>query len=78
MIIVIIYLSGLQIRMRTRKLFSHFSIKTYVAGTQKKHPYESLFEHPKHMFKLMGEETSSPMGNDRSLGSSILFGDTII
>ena len=27
--------AGLQIRVRTRKLFSNFSTKTYVVGTQK-------------------------------------------
>ena len=34
--------------------FSYFSSKTYVVGTQKNRLNETvLFEHPKHMFKLM-------------------------
>ena len=42
--------SGLQISVRIRKLFSLLLIKTYIVATQK----DGSFEHPKHMFKLMG------------------------
>ena len=34
--------SGLQIRVRTGKLFSHFSTKTYVVGTQKNRLIETV------------------------------------
>ena len=38
------------------KHFLHFSPKTYVVGTQKNRLNEMvIFEHPKHMFKLMGK-----------------------
>ena len=45
--------------------FLYFSTKTYVVGTQKNHLNETVqepsqwdgsFEHPKHMFKLMGKK----------------------
>ena len=44
----------------TGKLFSYFSTKTYVVGAQKNCLNETVllgsFEHPKHMFKLMGKQ----------------------
>ena len=50
-------LSGLQIRARIGNLFLYFSTKTYVVGTQENsHNETDLFEHPKHMFKLMGKK----------------------
>ena len=52
--------TGLQIRVSIGKLFSYFSSKTYVVGTQKEPSQrDGSFEHPKHMFKLMGEKIIS-------------------
>ena len=48
-------LPGLQIRVQTRQLFSYFSTKTFVVGTQK----NRSFVHTKHMFKLMGTELNA-------------------
>ena len=39
-----------------KNLFSYFSTKTYVVGTQKNRLMETFFEHPKHMLELMGEK----------------------
>ena len=39
--------SDLKLRVGNRKIFSYFSTKTYVVGTQ---------EHPKHMLKIMGKK----------------------
>ena len=39
--------------------FSYFSTITYVVGTQKN---DGSFEHPKHMFKLMGKEINAILG----------------
>ena len=50
--------TGLQIRVCTGKLFSYFSTKTYVVGTQK----NRLNEHPKQMFKLLGKEINAILG----------------
>ena len=36
----------------------YFSSKTYVVGTQKRIS-ETVFEYPKHMFKLMGKKNSN-------------------
>ena len=63
-----------QIRVHTGKLFSYFSIKTYVVGIQK----NRLNEHPKHMFKLMGKEINAILGAQTiyiwTFESSRLFG----
>ena len=49
--------SDLQIRVCIEKLFSLFLIQTICCGTQKNRLNETvLFEHPKHMFKLMGKK----------------------
>ena len=48
--------SGLQIRVCTRKLFSYFSTKTYVVGTQKNCHDETVLLSTQNMFKLMGRK----------------------
>ena len=49
------------------QFFSYFSTKTYVVGTRKKRLNETVFERPKHMFKLMGKKIFN------SLRSKIVF-----
>ena len=48
----------LWIRVCNEKLFSYFSSKTYVVGTQKNRltAQDGSFEHPKHMFKLIDKK----------------------
>ena len=49
--------AGLQIRVCTGKLFSLFLIQNICFGYSKKTSQgDSSFEHPKHMFKLMGKK----------------------
>ena len=43
----LIVVSGLQIRVRNWKLFSYFSTKTYVVGTQNNHLNETVLWAPK-------------------------------
>ena len=48
---------GLQIRVRIGKLFSLFLIQDKCCGDSKEpSQWDSSFEHPKHMFKLMGKK----------------------
>ena len=50
-------LPGLQIRVCIGKLFSFFSSKTYVVGTQKNRLNETvLLSTPKLMLKIMGKK----------------------
>ena len=47
--------TGLQIRVRIWKLLSLFLIQNICCGYSKEPSrWDSSFEHPKHMFKLMG------------------------
>ena len=55
--------------MRIGKLFLYFSSKTYVGGIEKNRLDETFFEHPKHMFKLMGKEKK--YANKMSLAGSM-------
>ena len=66
-------LTGLQISVRTGKLFSYFSTKTYVVGTQKNRLNfkGSSFENTKHMFKLMGKEIYALLGAKPSLSGPL-------
>ena len=49
--------SGLQIRVRIGKLFSLFLILNICCGYSKEpSQWDGSFEHPKHMFKLMGKK----------------------
>ena len=55
--------SGLQIRVRTGKLFFLFLNQNIGCGyTKEPSQRDSSFEHPKHMFKLMGEEINAILG----------------
>ena len=48
---------GLQIRVRIEKLFSLFLIQNICCGYSKEpSQWDGSFEHPKHMFKLMGKK----------------------
>ena len=50
-------ITGLQIRVRIGKLFSLFLIQNICCGYSKElSQWEGSFEHPKHMFKLMGKK----------------------
>ena len=50
--------SGLQIRVRTRKLFFLILNQNICCGYSKEPSHwDGSFEHPKHMFKLMGKKT---------------------
>ena len=52
-----ITLSGLQIRKRNWKLFSYFLNQNLCCGCSKElSQWDGSVEHPKHMFKLMGEK----------------------
>ena len=55
-------MAGLQISVRTEKLFSYFSTKTYVVGTLKNPLNVTVLCAPKHMFKLMGKEINAILG----------------
>ena len=48
------HITGLQKKGLIGNKISYFFIKTHVVDTEKKNLNESSFEHPKHMFKLMG------------------------
>ena len=49
--------SGLQIRVRTRKLFFLFLNQNICCGYSKESSqWDGPFEHPKHTFKLMGKK----------------------
>ena len=49
---------GLQIRVRIGILFSLFLIQNIWCGYSKEpSQWDGPFEHPKHMFKLMGKKT---------------------
>ena len=49
--------TGLQIRVRIGKLFSLFLIQKICCGYSKEpSQWDGSFEHPKHMFKLMGKK----------------------
>ena len=50
-IMLILCISGHQIRVGIEKLFSLFLIQNLCCGNSK----ETVYEHPKHMFKLMGK-----------------------
>ena len=47
-------------REHNGNLFSYFLTKTYVVGSQKNRL--NSFQHPKHVFKLMGKEISAILG----------------
>ena len=49
---IVVSTSGLQIRVRIGKLFSLFLIQNISCEYSK----DGSFEHPKHMFKLMGKK----------------------
>ena len=50
-------LTGIQIRVRIGKLFSLFLIQNICCGYSKEpSQWDSSFEHPKHMFWLMGKK----------------------
>ena len=52
--------TSLQIRVHIWKLFFLFLNQNICLGTQKNRLIETVsFEHPKHMFKLMGKETNA-------------------
>ena len=52
-----IHISGLQIRVRIGKLFSLFLVQNICCGYPKEpSQWDGSFEHPKHMFKLMGKK----------------------
>ena len=56
------------------KLFFYFSAKTYVVGTQKNHLNETvLFEHPKHMFKLMDKKITMIINSKKSAYLVLMF-----
>ena len=51
------YYTGLQIRVRIRKLFFLFLDQNKCFGYSKEPSHrDGSFEHPKHMFKLMGKK----------------------
>ena len=45
------------------KKFSYFSAKTNVVGTQKNRLNETVFGHPKRMFKLMDKKRREKMAD---------------
>ena len=55
---VYLFISGLQIRVRTGKLIFLFLNQNICCG----YSMRRSFEHPKHMFKLMGKEINSILG----------------
>ena len=55
--------SGLQIRVRTGKLFFFFRNQNICCGYSKEpSQWDGSFEHPKHMFKLMAKEINAILG----------------
>ena len=55
--ILLLLLSGLQIRVCIGKLFSLFLIQNICCGYSKEpSQLDGSFEHPKHMFRLMGKK----------------------
>ena len=55
--ILFLLLSGLQIRVCIGKLFSLFLIQNICCGYSKEpSQLDGSFEHPKHMFRLMGKK----------------------
>ena len=55
--ILLLLLSGLQIRVCIGKLFSLFLIQNICCGYSKEpSQLDCSFEHPKHMFRLMGKK----------------------
>ena len=53
--------------------FSYFSTKTYAVGTQKNRLNETgFFEHPQHMFKLIGKKITT------NLSSKICFTEPML
>ena len=55
--------SGLQIRVRTGKLFFLLLNKNICCGYSKEpSQWDDSFKHPKHMFKLMGNEINAILG----------------
>ena len=55
--------AGLQIRVHTGKLFFLFLHQNICCGYSKElSQWDSSFEHPKHMFKLMGKEIYTILG----------------
>ena len=56
-------ISGLQIRVRTGKLFFLFLNQNICCGYSKEpSQWDGSFEHPKHMFKLIGKEINAILG----------------
>ena len=54
---------GLQIRVHTGKLFPFFLNQNICCGYSKEpSQWDGSFEHPKHMFKLMGNEVNAIFG----------------
>ena len=55
--LLLVYWAGLQIRVCIVKLFSLFLIQNICCGYSKEPiQWDGSFEHPKHMFKLMGKK----------------------
>ena len=56
-------MSGLQIRVRTGKLFFLLLNQNICCGYSKElSQWDGSFEHPKHMFQLMGKEINVILG----------------
>ena len=54
--------------------FSYFSSKTYVEGTQKNRLNETvLFEHPKHMLKLMSKKIITFLRSKMCISKPVLI-----
>ena len=59
-------LTGLQINVRTWKLFFLFLNQNICCGYSKEpSQWDGSFEHPKHMFKLMAKEINAILGDEQ-------------
>ena len=54
--------------------FLYFSCKTHVVGTQRTVSMRGSFEHPKHMFKLMGKKIVTILRYKISFSGSMKMG----